>query len=142
MRKWAVAFLALALLLVGTSLPLVVPRRCPVSRAACERIKEGMTQAEVEAILGGPPGDYRIRPSETAEYILWGEHWTGDEGTVVLDIEDSRELTRVTSSGEIEVCYTGGKVSRKAFVEAMPDTFGPLELALWRLERLKERLLP
>ena len=55
MRKLAVAVLALALLLVGTLLPLVRPLRCPVNRAAFERIKVGMTRAEVEAILGGPP---------------------------------------------------------------------------------------
>src|SRR5262249_46982774 len=27
--------------------------------ANCARIREGMSRAEVEAILGGPPGDYR-----------------------------------------------------------------------------------
>ena len=63
MRKLAVAVLALALLLVGTLLPLVRPLRCPVNRAAFERIKVGMTQAEVHAVLGGPPGDYRTEPS-------------------------------------------------------------------------------
>ena len=30
----------------------------PVNRANSERIREGMTCAEVEAILRGPPGDY------------------------------------------------------------------------------------
>ena len=29
-----------------------------------ERIKLGMSQAEIEAILGGPPGDFRTTPVE------------------------------------------------------------------------------
>src|SRR5262245_55967209 len=99
MRKLAVAFLALALLLLGTMLPLVVPRHCPVSRAAFERIKEGMTQAEVYAILGGPPGDYRTRPHGTNIYLsrmFSGldpiiEDWEGDEGSVAVEYEPAAD---------------------------------------------------
>ena len=62
MRICLVASLAVVLLVVGALLPLVMPWRCPVNRAASEQIEEGMSQAEVYAILGGPPGDYRTRP--------------------------------------------------------------------------------
>jgi hypothetical protein len=37
-----------------------------ISRGGFERIQDGMTQAEVEAILGGPPGDY------SAAYVVYG----------------------------------------------------------------------
>jgi hypothetical protein len=37
MRKPLIAPLAVALLLLGAVLPLVMPRHCPVNRAACER---------------------------------------------------------------------------------------------------------
>jgi hypothetical protein len=130
MRKWGVAILALALLLVGTLLPLVVPRHCPVNRAAFERVKEGMTQAEVEEILGGPPGDYRTRPHGTNIYLsrmFSGldpiiEDWEGDEGSVAVEYEpgaDGRE-----------------RVTKTHFEEAAPYSPGLLELALWRLGKL------
>jgi hypothetical protein len=32
-------------------------RRAHIDRAACDRIRPGMSEAEVEAIPGGPPGD-------------------------------------------------------------------------------------
>jgi hypothetical protein len=131
MRKLAVAFLALALLLVGTLLPLVVPRRCPVNRAAFERMEVGMTQAEVLAILGGPPGDYLTRPNgwrrphaKSLPPAVLAERWMGDEG-------------------DVSVVFTpGGVVADVQFDAVPPDDPGLLELALWRLERLKERLLP
>ncbi len=59
MRKYLIAGLAVALLLGGALFALLRPWHCPVNRAAFERIKEGMTRAEVEKILGGPAGDYR-----------------------------------------------------------------------------------
>jgi hypothetical protein len=58
---------AVVVALVCVLLPLMLPYRSPVTRAAHERIEEGMTQAEVEAILGGPPGDYRTRPGDSMD---------------------------------------------------------------------------
>jgi hypothetical protein len=60
----------------------------------CGRIKEGMSQAEVEAILGGPPGDFRTKPVEywhtcplphdfECDGGRW-EWWTGDDGQIEL----------------------------------------------------------
>jgi hypothetical protein len=136
MRKLAVAFLALALLLVGTVLPLVMPWHCRVNRATFERLKVGMTRAQVEAILGGPPGDYQTRPSvppgefdlarvtELSEQVWPTERWAGDQG-------------------DISVRFTpGGVVADVQFTAVAPYSPSPLELALWRLERMKERLLP
>jgi hypothetical protein len=39
-------------------------RPSEVTKAAFDGIQIGMTQADVEAILGGPPGDYRTRPMD------------------------------------------------------------------------------
>ena len=51
----ALALLGLAGMLVVTQLLRAGPAITP---ASYERIREGMTEAEVEAVLGGPPGDY------------------------------------------------------------------------------------
>jgi hypothetical protein len=137
MRKLLIGMLAVGLVLAGLVLAVVMPRQCPVNCAAAYRIKEGMTQAEVHAILGGPPGDYRTRPS--AHPYSWYrfrfgpprliEEWIGDEGTVTVDYH------RRTSPGPETVTLA-------RFEAAEPYNPGLVAIATWRLERLKARLLP
>jgi hypothetical protein len=126
MRKPLIGLLAVALLLLGALLPLVVPRHCPVNRVACERIKEGMTEAEVHAILGGPPGDYRTRPVcadiGRGGGISWSM-WFGDEG-------------------DAWVWLDRGVVRSTMFREAKAEFVGPAERIRWRLEQWKARWLP
>jgi hypothetical protein len=64
MRKLLVGVLSVALLAFGLLFALRRPLHCPANRAACERIKMGMTRAEVEAALGGPPENYRTLPRQ------------------------------------------------------------------------------
>jgi outer membrane protein assembly factor BamE (lipoprotein component of BamABCDE complex) len=59
MRKLLVGLVAVALVLAGVLMALATPPHCPVSRAASERVEPGMTQGQVHAALGVPPGDYR-----------------------------------------------------------------------------------
>jgi hypothetical protein len=129
MRKLLIGLLAAGLVLGGMLLALVMPRHCPVTRAACGRIQEGMTQAEVEKILGVPPGDYRTRPVRPFVLIVEGgwcmvrgsfAHWMGDEA-------------------ELDVCFDGGVVVLLTFTPLEPADVGPVAIATWRLKRLKER---
>lgn len=82
---------ALALLVVGGSafLRLRSLSNSPINVENFNRIQEGMTQAEVEAILGGPPGSYTKRP------VVWyasriTSYWVGDKW--IISIEWSSEL--------------------------------------------------
>src|SRR3569623_3514486 len=90
MRNWLVACVAAALVLAGVLVALLGPRHCTVNREAFGRIEEGMTQAEVRAIMGGPPGDYRTGPADGPwpRTILAPvgptEEWAGDEGAVTV----------------------------------------------------------
>ena len=89
-----------------------------------------MTQAEAEAVLGGPPGDYRTRPRprwlppapvtpgvwEDAPKV---ERWEGDDGTAVVAFRPA------------------GTVLRAEFDEPPPFRPGLLELARWRLDKMR-----
>lgn len=134
MRKPLVVFLALALVLAGILVALVGPRHCPVSRAALGRIAEGMTQADVHVLLGGPPGDYRTRPPAPPPLLFCNfrsgplcliEVWEGDEGTLTVSYEFA----------DPKVMFTG-------FEDAEPYRPDLVELARWRLGKLKEAWLP
>jgi hypothetical protein len=77
------------LLLGGALYALLRPWHCPVTQAAADRVKPGMTRAEVEKILGGPPGDYKTLPCEASGSFYSSprprgtcETWTGDEVAV------------------------------------------------------------
>jgi hypothetical protein len=68
-----------------------------LSPELCDPIKEGMTRAEAEAILGGPPGDFR---TESVVFIEVGggdygdgkgrrEFWGGDEGQIEVSFDEA-----------------------------------------------------
>ena len=66
-----------------------------IDREHCARIKKGMSHAEVEAILGGPPGDFR-----TAFVDYWMsprlpppdggrmEDWLGNGGAISVAFDE------------------------------------------------------
>jgi hypothetical protein len=130
MKKSLIACVAVGLMLAGGLIALLGPRHCPVDRAAFERVEEGMTRAEVHAILGGPPGDYRTGPEAPA----WGgvlsegsdgrivEFWVGDEGTVMVHFYVSGPRK--------------GTVILAKFVDASVRKHGPVEQVRWRLRKL------
>jgi hypothetical protein len=131
MRKhlwWLVPFTA-TLLTFGALVPLLVPRSCRVTRAAFERIEEGMTLAEVEKVLGGPPDDYRTRPQQALmiNHLFDAKVWKGDELTLWVNFE------RSATSGEDVVRY-------KNFIEREPVKLGIVDTLLWRLEGKPERV--
>jgi hypothetical protein len=70
-------------------------RRSPTERL-CDRIKEGMTVGDVEAICGGPEGDYRTStPFPTNERIKRPDkqYWNWDDGTVVVLFDSGGRVT-------------------------------------------------
>jgi hypothetical protein len=96
---------SLVLLLGGVACWLLLPPRptSGVTRANYKAIRERMTQVEVEAILGGPAGNYTTRdvdplPERSVDaasrlgFLLRGQWWMGDEGNVWIIFD---ETTRV-----------------------------------------------
>jgi hypothetical protein len=136
MRKLLIGLVAVGFVLAGVLVALVMPvmpGHCPVTGAACDRIEKGMTLAQVEQILGGPPGDYRTQPTAYPPGIALDlrepsgriENWDGDEGIVVV----------VFSPGPERVMFVN-------FIRARASNPGPVARATWRLGRLRARVLP
>lgn len=74
-----------------------------INRASLWRIREGMSQEEVEAIIGMPPGDYRKASEQWARGIgltvqggtggSWTSYWHADEHTIIVEFVDD-EVSR------------------------------------------------
>jgi hypothetical protein len=129
MRTLRIGLPVIVLLLFVVLALLLRPWHCPVNRTSCAQIETGMTWAEVEAVLGGPPGDYTTRPGGFVTAVLNSaslgprDSWHGDECVAHVTFED-------------------GRVLRVHVVEVTPSDTGAADLLEWRLARLKERLFP
>ncbi len=95
---WILGMACLILAIVVGLWPLCSPAS-PISAATLDKIRPGMPRAEVEELLGGPPGDYRHRgvvydasgvllpvgQAAAAEYSLDGtEEWRGDQMLIAV----------------------------------------------------------
>jgi hypothetical protein len=123
-RKRLLVVLALAALGVAGTWVLW-PRPPRVTRARFDRIQPGMTLADVQAIVGGPPADYRSGPTTLgvgSREILAGaarpaevRTWKTDEATVVVSFD------------------ADGHAVVKSFSEASLTGDGLLDRLRWRL---------
>jgi hypothetical protein len=134
MRKLFLFLVAVALILFGAAYPLLLPRPSPVTMAAYNRIEKGMSLEEVEAVLGGPEGDYTTGPTEFSGVLGGGfpcprallreRTWTGDELDVSVTFDDA-DIVRA-----------------KGFLGREKEKLGVIDLLRWRLNRLKGRWFP
>jgi hypothetical protein len=95
-RKLAVLVVVVLALVLGLWL-LVWPRPHRINQEGFDWITEGMTQREVEEILGRPPGDYSYRwdPSLLLSWRMVESHrletWISDDGIGLVEFnEDAR----------------------------------------------------
>jgi hypothetical protein len=130
-RKLLVAVAVLAVL-VAAGASVLWPRPDRITRENFNRIREGMTWAEVEAILG-PPGEYRTKPlvvfevgsledfCELRETLL---RWSDDTNCLNVIFDPTGHVRR--ASDDVAFWFR-------------PD---PLELLLWRIERQSRKWFP
>ena len=75
----------------------------PIDQDACDRIQPGMSLAEVEGILGGPPGNYTglfLKKDVSIPLTVAGstsrKQWIGTRGVLIVFFdEQERVITRM-----------------------------------------------
>jgi hypothetical protein len=87
------------LLALGIAALLAWPQPDRATRENFDRIRKGMSRAEVESILG-PPGNYRIDPQclpslkqlwvEGSEHVTYLEDWITDSAWVSVALDEPR----------------------------------------------------
>ncbi len=64
----------------------------------CARIRQGMTVAEAERIIGGPPGDYRTENVILCRSVLHSmpyKEWIGDDGIIYVGYDAAGAVQQV-----------------------------------------------
>jgi hypothetical protein len=137
-RKLLVALAGLAVTVTG-GVVVLWPRGDRITRENCDRIQEGMSRAEVEAILG-PPGDYLTAGPSNTTADLFDENgnvrtvrhdgtvicfWVGDRAIIYVPFDRNGKTTRSPTLWE---------------AGTLPQP--PLENLLWRLKRQWHRWFP
>jgi hypothetical protein len=148
-RKLLVALAGLAVVAAGAV--VMWPRSSSrITREDSDRIKEGMSRAEVETILG-PPGDYRTGIGET-DYGRTENTWIADRGP---DFALSTNWVPGQSKGKpylradwmddsFRITIVIGQSGSVVVKEGWPrrKTQGQLDDLLWRFKRQWHRWFP
>jgi outer membrane protein assembly factor BamE (lipoprotein component of BamABCDE complex) len=136
--RWVLALAGL--IAAGMVMSGCQPSRLTIEN--CDRIREGMTRAEVEAIVGVPPGDYRLRPPEdeqidsnsTASFQKM-QSSTRSFGETLERWRNDQVLLMVVFDSE-------GKVNHEIHGKPATSDAGPFESFLWRVKRHWQRWFP
>jgi hypothetical protein len=137
-RVAAVAGLALTVAVVLALWPRAQPDRA--TRENLDRVRKGMSRAEVYAILG-PPGDYTTGPmghSDGHAISVWNVNATRLHPSEIDDPADW-----LTDSGWVCVNFDDrGMVAETGFDPCTKVPQGPLDNLLWRMRRQWWRWFP
>jgi hypothetical protein len=156
MRRWMLIGLLPILAVAGCAFVLW-PCSVRLTFENCARIKEGMSQAEVESILGGRQGDYRTRPG-----LLFDVHGSacfprgdfepydqsrgqGDDSDIAAHIKtDFTYAFWANDTGAVSVFFDASKkVLASNFHARSPDNEqNVLKNLRWRAERQWDRWFP
>jgi hypothetical protein len=133
-RIQLVALVAISIFLVILPKVSLRPVPCAVhlQRETCEKLDKGMTRQQIEAILGGPPGDYTTRPDIGYGQFTLGmvsnEIQQGNVTEFAWRTDDYEITVRFDGNGRaIAIAGASGHISR-------PGMSYP-SLLLWRARR-------
>jgi hypothetical protein len=142
-RKLLGVLVGLAVLAGGAF--VLWPRTDRLTRENFDRIKEGMSFAQVEAILG-PPGDYTTAPElkkklNLAEYKNCYADRDCLGGVETLDSMDPLACWE-SDSVQVFISFPQGIVSTKDFFVTSREQQTPAENLLWRAKREWRKWFP
>jgi hypothetical protein len=132
-RKLLAVLAGLAVLAAGAW-----PRSDRITRQNVDSIKDGMSQAEVEAILG-PPGDYTTGP------VRWMRWMSVDEAVAISGSaydSETPETSWMADTGMISVRFGSHGVYIKRFADAQKEEQTLPDNLLWRAKRLWRKWFP
>jgi hypothetical protein len=107
-RRWfwlGMAFIVIAIAAGQQLIPFANPR---ISQAVCEKIREGMTESDVEELIGAPAGDYTTGPVTRAPCLGTGyvvvecetrKEWISDQGAIVVRFDQNKKVVLAQFSG-------------------------------------------
>jgi hypothetical protein len=98
-----------------------------------------MTMADIEGIVGSPPGDYRSGPvveiPDTSQAVSWEE----EEEWTIPGI-DLPKYKWETDTAELEIMFLkSGRAAVGWFTEVEQQKIGSLDSLIWRTKRLWRR---
>lgn len=136
-KRWQWWALVGSLLLLVVALIVAAVRPRGVAWEDYQRIRPGMTRAEVESISGCSPGDYRS--GETKDVHVPFDHWKkgGRFGRESGGLSKVEWLT--DTAGVVLWFDSAGKVRAGLYAPFQPATSNPLENLVWRLKRQWDR---
>ncbi len=130
--RWGQALAGLAVLIAVVAVVLW-PREDRVTRKNCDRIHEGMTRTEVEAILG-PPGDYSTGPLRDCQGCPKSSYH--DLAMLMSEVSEGGALW-LSGTGQAQVWFDSrGRVVDGAFFnECAREPQGQLDNLRWQAKR-------
>jgi hypothetical protein len=157
-RKLFGALAGLAILVAAGALVLW-PRPDRITQENFDRIRAGMSRAEVEAVLGGPPGDYRSAWTDWPDAgegddfniccVDWSARSVSVRGYEPEDLADETDSSGAPvtglwfgNDGCVKVYFSPDVVGDKHFLCTVRREPGPLDNLLWRAKRLWRRWFP
>lgn len=104
-RSWPLLSAIACIALAASAFWLAHPR-VSISQATCDKIKPGMTRAEVEALIGGPPGDYSTKSAlpailELPPGVSRFELWFDDQGVIMVVFDEGGKARHIFFSDDL-----------------------------------------
>jgi hypothetical protein len=141
-RRKLLAAVGLAVLVAAGAFVLW-PRLDRITDENFDRIQEGMSRAEVEAIFGGPPGDYRAGPT-TYDADLDANRVPREILGLVRTTQDGDDVFDWAGDhGHAIVVFDSTGIYRDGWFHSTQRVHQtPPDMLLWRLKRQWRRWFP
>jgi hypothetical protein len=145
MRRRKLFVALVGLMLVGVGVFCLTPGRVDLTYRNTEQIRRGMSRAEIQTIIGGPPGDYSTGPTTPVPGGLL-QYPAADEKpffvTRALRATDLMERWQ-DDGARLTVSFDQSGHALQARYESLGGrVLKPLDKLLWRLQRQWHRWFP